>query len=624
MEVSPEKKTIDSLFSATHYFIDFYQREYKWPHEAVLRLIEDLFYPFDQTYKMHPTLDVTPELICSKYSGYYLNTIITNRHDSRVFVVDGQQRLTTLTLLLVALYHMAGKEDSDIPDLQAWLRERIMGIGIGGKKLFWVANEKRAPLMKVLFEGGQPETDLLEDEITARHMIDNYMLLKSELQKRLTSKHRLETFTYYLLCTVVIVNLEVTQADVAMVFEAINDRGVRLQPYEILKGKLLGQIDKAEVEHYTDIWDTGMHLMETRGEGEADFFFRTYFKALLCNSRKSGQEFDGAYHRKLAEDQVDATLHLHRDAAGVKVFLNGPFPYYTKLLSKLRRLGSSPHDECPECYYCSELHDMDGHIMLCMAACATNDPEEDVKIKAITQAFDRAFVLLQLNRAYDSNRFQEILFELLAGLRTAKVEEIQPLINAKILSEIQERKGSTTDSLLSYSQLKQVGYGDFLPRFLRYFLTRIEMFVAGGLKAQMQTTIWNFVRGQGKGNAYHIEHILAHNDQSYALFKDANGEFDEALFGLERNRFGGLLLLKGQDNQSSGAENYEDKLRTYTGSAPFWAQTLVPDFYKSNSAMTDLVANSKLDFKPEPVFDRDTLERRSKLTFEIAKRIWNV
>ena len=57
---------------------------------------------------------------------------------------------------------------------------------------------------------------------------------------------------------VVIINLEVARTDVPMVFEVINDRGIRLQPYEILKGKLLGQIDKAEVDYYADIWDSSL------------------------------------------------------------------------------------------------------------------------------------------------------------------------------------------------------------------------------------------------------------------------------------------------------------------------------------------------------------------------------
>jgi hypothetical protein len=107
----------------------------------------------------------------------------------------------------------------------------------------------------------------------------------------------------------------------------------------------------------------------------------------------------------------------------------------------------------------------------------------------------------------------------------------------------------------------------------------------------LQDSLYNYVSGTGKGNAYHVEHILARNDESRSLFLDENGECDESLFEAERNRFGALLLLKGQDNSSSGNERYADKLRTYTGSAPYSAQTLLPDFYKSNSAIKDFIRN---------------------------------
>ncbi len=58
-----------------------------------------------------------------------------------------------------------------------------------------------------------------------------------------------------------------------MVFEVINDRGVRLKPYEILKGKLLGEIDKAEVDVFADIWEKS--LQELEAIEEVDGFFRT-------------------------------------------------------------------------------------------------------------------------------------------------------------------------------------------------------------------------------------------------------------------------------------------------------------------------------------------------------------
>jgi hypothetical protein len=265
---------------------------------------------------------------------------------------------------------------------------------------------------------------------------------------------------------------------------------------------------------------------------------------------------------------------------------------------------------------------MDGHVMLIMAACCVNDPDEDEKIAVLSRAFDRAYVMLQLNRAYDSNQFQELLYTLHPFLRGCRVDDIDKIINERVLDEIRQRRNIEATTLFDYGQFKRVGYGDYNTRFLRYFLTRIEIFIAEGLGKKLQDSPWNYVSGAGKGNAYHIEHILARNDESRALFLDENGEYDESLFETERNRFGALLLLKGIDNSSSGNERYADKLRTYTGSAPYLAQTLVPDFYKSHSAINDFIKNSGLNFAPAEQFTRDIIEVRSQLLYKITHKIW--
>ena len=44
MDISPDKQNIDTLFSNTQYYIDFYQREYKWTTEPVERLLDDIFF----------------------------------------------------------------------------------------------------------------------------------------------------------------------------------------------------------------------------------------------------------------------------------------------------------------------------------------------------------------------------------------------------------------------------------------------------------------------------------------------------------------------------------------------------------------------------------------------------
>jgi hypothetical protein len=267
---------------------------------------------------------------------------------------------------------------------------------------------------------------------------------------------------------------------------------------------------------------------------------------------------------------------------------------------------------------------MDGHIMLAFTACSVDDKGEDEKIRAVARAFDRAYVMLQLNRAYDSNQFQELLYTLHPLLRACPTEQIEQCINSRVVAEINARRNTSGATLLSYAQFKQVGYGDYNPTFLRYFLARIEAFITGGLGWGLKDTLYNYVRGTGKGNAYHVEHILARNDESRDLFKGQGGAADEAMFENERNRFGALLLLKGQDNQSSGNECYTRKLKTYTGSAAYWAQTLIPDFYKSNSALDAFVERSGLQFVAAPKFTRETLEERSDLLYAMTKKVWGV
>ena len=541
-----------------------------------------------------------------------------------MFVVDGQQRLTTLTLMLIALYHMCGPDKFNSADLREWVKSKILGVGAGGKKQFWMAHDKREPLMRALFDGNEASEDLLNDGITARHIIDNYNLIKKELSNRLSSRHKLDTFIFYFLGMVVIINLDVERTDVPMVFEVINDRGVRLQPYEILKGKLLGDIDKIEVDQYADIWDGALHKIEARGEGEVDTFFRTYLRAHFSETRKQGQAFDGPYHRAIYDPNCNDTLHLKKNSQGVKDFLKGAFRYYAGLYLKLSQFGENEKAPIAECYYNSQLNRMDGHVMLIVAACDVNDPNEDKKTTILSRAFDRAYVMLQLNRAYDSNQFQELLYTMHPFLRGCSVDDIDKIIDERVLDEIKQRRNTEANTLLDYGQFKRVGYGDYNTRFLRYFLTRIEIFIAEGLGKKLQDSPYNYVSGTGKGNAYHVEHILARNDESRSLFLDENGEYDESLFETERNRFGALLLLKGQDNSSSGNELYVDKLRTYTGSAPYFAQTLLPDFYKSNSAIKDLIRKSGIEFAPAEQFTLETLEKRSKLLYDITRKIWAV
>ena len=244
MEVVPEKQNIDRLFSNTTYFIDFYQRQYKWTSEPVKRLLDDVLYKFNEEYKKYKESTLSLDQVINNYSWYYLNTYVTNLVDGTIYIVDGQQRLTTLTLILIKLKHQANHFNSK---LEGWIGNKIAGLS-GYETDFWMNHEAHKSSMSGLLEGIDLDKIDTSSGLTAQNMVSNYSLLSSRLDNEFKDLHRFESFVFYFMHRLVLFNLSVGQTDVPMVFEVINDRGVKLKPYEILKGKLLGQIKKEELK----------------------------------------------------------------------------------------------------------------------------------------------------------------------------------------------------------------------------------------------------------------------------------------------------------------------------------------------------------------------------------------
>ena len=96
--IDARSKSISQLLEKTKYSIDYYQREYKWKREHVTALLDDLETKFLSEYEEgHEPRKV------QEYAHYFLGPIIISRKNSTNSIVDGQQRLTTLTLLLIYL-----------------------------------------------------------------------------------------------------------------------------------------------------------------------------------------------------------------------------------------------------------------------------------------------------------------------------------------------------------------------------------------------------------------------------------------------------------------------------------------------------------------------------------------
>ena len=609
MEIVPSNNNIEKVFSSITYYIDFYQRDYKWSKENVNSLLDDIFHKFNLEYKQ--ILDVNDKNIDEHYTWYYLNTYVTNKVEGKNYIVDGQQRLTTLTLILIKLYQLSIKYESIKKD---WIKDQICGSTPYGRS-FWMGQNGRVSMLENLFEDDDYKIDdVNEESLSIQNMYTNYQIIKKRLESELDTKHKFETFSLFFSRRIVLINLDVNQTDVPMVFEVINDRGERLRPYEILKGKLLGQIGKNDVEEYNKIWEEKIHKLQVLKDEEIDNFFRFLFRSKYVNTRAEYSEFDGDYHKTIFTDKWNRNLNLKRNPEQVKTFIRNEFNYfidlYTNLLSKTNEESNSE-----EYLLYNSLNDLDRQYLLILSACVNSDPNEGKKIKLVSKLFDKYFTLLNLNGCYDSNYFTESIIELNKKIRNKDPEKIENIFNQQLITDISYKRATEVESPFIWNYFKDASYNNLPIRFLRYFFARIEHFIAENINSPC-TSYYNLVRNTGLKSGYHVEHIMANNEESLAIFEN-----DEELFQKERNRLGGLLLLKGKDNISSGAEKYENKLETYVGTNLF-NQTLHPDFYHSNVDFRRFTDKYSLEFKPIHHLNNHTIEERTKLLFEITKLIW--
>lgn len=611
--ITPDRQNVENCLKGKNYHIDFYQREYVWSKETAETLLNDIFYMFELSYNQYKDSEIN-EALMDKYNWYYLNVYITNKINSKTYIVDGQQRLSTLTLIATKLYHSSDKDH-----LKKLLGECIYS-NDGFKDSFNLDNDKRHRIMNCIFYNKPFDGEYKND--TEKTLNERYEDIAKYLDNKFKDKEadskKLHSFILYFLKRLVLVELAINQNDTPMIFEVINDRGEALKPFEILKGKLIGALNKEDTEGFCKIWEDSLKLLS----GIEDDFFSDLIKSKFVFTRNSdiGKNINRTYHRYIFEDNLIAKklgFHKNNDKyiPNIKDFIRKEIAYYAKLYNEVR--GSDN-----EFLKYLKINELSGQYQIILAACDINDKDEDKKIEIIAKEYERLWMLLNLNGIYDSNDFQEFSYELNKDLKNAPVERYKNIFDDLLKKVIKQKKGlENIHSLLDYESFKMRNYTNTKPRFLRYLFARVEKYICDNIVEEAKNDVSYITTKTGDKTGYHIEHILSRNETNIAYFES------EEEFESQRNLLGGLLLLKDKTNLSSKNEEYPDKLKTYSNSL-VWGHTLCKDFYhKTNKdflAFNDSLKEKGIEFKFYDIFDKTALDERSKLLYAIIKIIWEV
>ncbi|WP_019227241.1 DUF262 domain-containing protein [Sedimentibacter sp. B4] len=628
MAITPTQVTVGEIFDRK-YMVDFYQREYKWndieqSYKPIKSLLDDIIFRFKLSYDSN--VDITEDII-SKYDWYYLNSFMTNTVGSNTFIVDGQQRLTTLTILIIHLYRMALNFNKN-QGILINISNRICNYDNTGKMVFWVGFDDRKNALENIFKYGIEGINHHTGDMTIseRNIYEAYKVIDSYFAERNISEHMYDAFRIYLFNRIILIKIDVDDTkDVSMAFEVINDRGIPLKSYEILKGKIIGVIDKNEVDNYLSFWEDNINsLGEKYGEIEIDKFLSCYFRCKYADNVNQYRALDESkYHKTIYIDEFNDRIGFKHDVnAGylkkVKAFLKGEIPYFCKIYRRICNDRSIYSNSKNEYILFNSINGQNMQEYLLLSAIKSNDNQLEEKYSLIPKLFDRLYTILNLTGSYKSSIFNNDIIELGFAIRNKNLDEIKSAFEDKLLSIVRkEHNRQELKEPFKYEYFAIRGYNNLGNRFLKYFYARIERLIHIETGLSTATYYEMIQQAQGK-NRHHIEHIIANNDANRSLFID-DEEFNE-----QRNRLGALVLLRGSDNQSSGNEVYADKLKTYSGNGTLFAQTLTDSFEHSNPEFKKFCLKFNLKFNKYSVFDKKSIEERQKLLFDLAQIIWNV
>lgn len=232
------------------FFIPRYQRPYAWTTEETEELLDDLW-----------TAHTGDELPVAKKDPYFIGSIvlIKEEHQPTSEVIDGQQRLTTLTILMSVLRHLQPKGADAISD---YLRQK-------GKMFEGMKDEFRLTLRHQdaeFFEKYIQQEDALSAleklnpaglrNDAQRNIRENAHYLASKL--KMMQAEQLAAFTQFIITKCLMVVVSRPDMDSAYrIFSVMNDRGLNLSHADILKAEVIGKIPgEANQDAYGKKWET--------------------------------------------------------------------------------------------------------------------------------------------------------------------------------------------------------------------------------------------------------------------------------------------------------------------------------------------------------------------------------
>lgn len=602
-KIDADDRTVFDVLNERKYTVDYFQREYSWQQKHIEQLITDLTSTFLDVYTKGD-----PRTAVDQYNKYYLGPFVVSSREGMKSIIDGQQRLTSLTLFLIYLNNLqkelGGKEAI----------EPLVFSEKYGQKSFNIQVEERRNCLEHLFLEGEYAVQPNDDESTM-NMVERYADIGAAFPEEIKG----EAFPYFLdwaKYNVVLVEITAYSDDNAYtIFESMNDRGLNLTSTEMLKGYVLSRFREAkDRERANRFWKESIQSLHRHGKEEDQRFFQAWLRSQYADTIRqskagsSNEDFEkiGTRFHSWVRDNL-AKMNLEAgSSSGFDALLNREMKFYLHAFLEILEAQKAEKPGWESVFYHSHWGIADSLSQPLMLAPLKSSDSADVvrqKINAVARYLETFAVRRAVNfRNFGASSIRYTMYTLVKELRGKDLKSLRAILAAK-LDEMPE----------TFEGMAEFGMHGMNRPFVKFLLSRITGFIEQRSGASTNFSTYYIATG---AKPFEVEHIWADN------FKRHRDEFEQQHeFDTYRNRIGDLLLLPKGTNQSYGAMTYTAKLEHYL-KENLLAKSLHAKAYKSNPNFTTVIKELDLPFRAHDEYKKADIDERQELLQRICVVIW--
>ncbi len=262
------QSTVNEFFAlpSTIFSIPVYQRNYTWEEENCEKLLQDIV-GISQNKKTHFMGSIT-------YILHLIDDEKSLRKLQEFVIIDGQQRVTTIMLLLKAI-------ETKIPNEE--IKKEIDGLlNLSGQKLRLKPIKSDKEAFDLVMQNRSHEIQGVS------HIRNNYKFFTKELDNYISKGYRIEEiYGAFLRLKIVAIGLELGEDDPQVVFESINATGVQLKGLDLIRNYLMmGENSDNQNRLYNTYW---VPLEDWLGERDLNDFIKTYLRIYFEDRLKESE-----------------------------------------------------------------------------------------------------------------------------------------------------------------------------------------------------------------------------------------------------------------------------------------------------------------------------------------------